>query len=122
MPSILIVDDDKAVADALRLALEEAGHAVRVAHEPAAARMIVASDTPPDICIFDVFMDGEDGLALAAELQHEGAPRVIIMSGGGPGRTLESVTARADALGAVAVLFKPFDDDELLEAVRRASA
>ena len=121
MPTILIVDDDKGVADAIRLVLEEADHKVLVTHHADEARRLVKNDPPPDICLFDVFMDGEDGLALAAELQQPGAPRIIIMSGGGPGRSLESVTARADALGAVAVLFKPFDDEELLEAVSRAS-
>ena len=120
MPRILIVDDDKAVTEAIGLVLTEAGHTVEVAHDPAAARARVASPPAPDLCLFDVFMDGEDGLALAAELRSEAAPAVIIMSGGGPGRTLESVTARADALGASAVLFKPFDDDELLDAVGRA--
>ena len=121
MPTILIVDDDKSVANAIRLVLEEAGYAVRVAYRPDEARRIVKGEAPPDICFFDVFMDGEDGLALAAELQQPGAPRIVIMSGGGPGRSLESVTARADALGAVAVLFKPFDDDELLGAVVKAT-
>ena len=121
MTSILIVDDDKQVAAAIRMALEEEGYAVEVAHDAATARRIVGAPSRPDACLLDVFMDGEDGLALAAELQGEGAPPVVIMSGGGPGRSLESVTARADALGAVAVLFKPFDDDELLDAVRRAT-
>ena len=121
MTNVLIVDDDEAVATAVRLVLEEAGHAVLTAHDAAAARRLVADTDDLDVCLFDVFMDGEDGLALAAELQGGDAPAVIIMSGGGPGRSLESVTARADAMGAVAVLFKPFDDDELLDAVRRAT-
>ena len=121
MPTILIVDDDKAVAAAIRLVLEEAGHRVLSAHDAATARRLVAETADLDACLFDVFMDGEDGLALAAELQGADAPAVVIMSGGGPGRSLESVTARADAMGAVAVLFKPFDDDELLEAIARTS-
>lgn len=121
MPTILIVDDDKAVAAAVELVLKEAGHDVLVAYDADTARGLVAA-RGPDVCVLDVFMDGKDGLALASELRGPDAPPVIIMSGGGPGRSLESVTARADALGAVAMLFKPFDDDELLAAVEKATS
>ena len=43
----------------------------------------------------------------------------VVISGGGPGRTLENVTARADAYGAVRILYKPFEDEELLAALNQ---
>ena len=114
--TILIVDDDRGVADAVRMVLEEAGYAVRTSAQEAYR---ACEEMMPRLCLLDVWLKGEDGLELAAEARRKGLP-LIIMSGGGPGRSLEAVTARADALGASAVLYKPFDDDELLAAVRRA--
>ncbi|MBB4658810.1 response regulator [Parvularcula dongshanensis] len=116
MSAILVVDDDPAVGESVRFVLERAGYAATGASTVAAAReALMADDTA--LCILDVWMDGEDGLDFAAEVARSGAP-FIVMSGGGPGRSLESVTAKADALGAVAVLYKPFEDEELLNAVR----
>ena len=116
--TILIVDDDVPVAQSVALVLQDAGYATRQVHDARAATEAMRTD-PPDACLFDVWLDGDDGLALAEEARARGLP-LVVMSGGGPGRSLESVTAKADALGAAAMLFKPFDDDELTDAVARA--
>jgi CheY-like chemotaxis protein len=42
---------------------------------------------------------------------------VILISGGGPGATLEQATAIADIYRADRVLYKPFEDEELLSAI-----
>ena len=118
MTTILIVDDDVPVAQSVAIVLEEAGYATRLVHDAKAARAALATERPA-ACVFDVWLDGEDGLALAEAARDAGLP-LVVMSGGGPGRSLESVTAKADALGAAAMLFKPFDDEELLDAVARA--
>ena len=120
MPKILIVDDDRAVADSVAMVLGDAGYETEAAHD---ARTAIAAmkARPPDACLFDVWLGGDDGLALAERAASEGLP-LVVMSGGGPGRSLESVTAKADALGASAMLFKPFDDEELTDAVAKALA
>ena len=120
MKTILIVDDDVPVAQSVALVLEDAGYETRLAHDAAGALAAMKAE-PPDACLFDVWLDGEDGLALAERARDSGLP-LVVMSGGGPGRSLESVTAKADALGAAAMLFKPFDDDELTDAVAKALA
>ncbi len=118
MATILIVDDDSGVADVVALVLEGQGHAPIIANSAAEA-INSLSERDVDGAILDVWLGKDDGLELAAELSRVGnPPPFIIMSGGGPGRSLETVTARADALGAHSVLYKPFDDDELIEAVR----
>ncbi|WOI52802.1 response regulator [Parvularcula sp. LCG005] len=117
MSTILIVDDDAAVADVVKLVLSEAGHKCLVAHSPRDALDVVEKQSVDGI-ILDVWLGRDDGLDLAATLiERMPTQPFIIMSGGGPGRSLEMVTARADALGACSVLYKPFDDDELLTAV-----
>lgn len=71
-----------------------------------------------DGAIIDVWLRGEDGLDVAEKLaERRDRLPFAVMSGGGPGRSLERVTARADALGARGILFKPFDDDELMALV-----
>lgn len=117
-PVVLIVDDDVPVAQSVALVLEDAGYRTRQVHDARGALDAMRAD-PPDACLFDVWLDGDDGLALAEEAGALGLP-LVVMSGGGPGRSLESVTAKADALGAAAMLFKPFDDDELTDAVAKA--
>jgi DNA-binding response OmpR family regulator len=115
MKTILIVDDDEAVAEAVRFVIEKSGYGTKTAADAAEGR---AAAGGADAALVDVFLDGDDGLALAGELARR--MPVLVMSGGGPGRTLESVMAKADAIGAKAVLFKPFDDDELLAALAGA--
>ena len=120
MSGVLVVDDDAAVAEAVRFVLTRAGYTVKTASTIAEGRAHTA-EGGFSVAVIDVWMDHEDGLELATDLSQAGLP-FIVMSGGGPGRTLESMTARADALGAVRVLFKPFDDDELLSAIDAALA
>ena len=61
----------------------------------------------PDVVVCDLFMPGRDGLELIRDLRRE-APdaRIVAMSGGGFGDTLDMLPV-AQRLGA-AVLYKPF--------------
>ncbi|MEM9234350.1 MAG: response regulator [Pseudomonadota bacterium] len=118
MTHLLVVDDNADVAEAVSIALTEAGYATTAARTLSDARERINS-TEIDGVIVDVWMDTDNGLEFAAEIaKHTPPTPFIVMSGGGPGKSLEAVTARADSLGAAAVLFKPFEDDELLNAVR----
>ena len=122
MAKLLIVDDDPAVAEVVSLVLRQEGYQTAVACSLAEAKLLIAT-TEINGAVIDVWLGRDDGLELATFLaaQRTGFP-FIIMSGGGPGRCLETVTARADALGAICVLFKPFDDDELTAAVQKMLA
>ena len=117
MAEILIVDDEANVADVVALVLEGAGHMIARAISLEGAKSSLDKKSF-DGAIVDVWLGSDDGLELATLLStQDPILPFVIMSGGGRGRSLETVTARADALGAAAVLFKPFDDDELLDAV-----
>jgi DNA-binding NtrC family response regulator len=117
MAYLLVVDDEAAVADAVSLVLRAEGHDVESCGEAAQALDRLSSGRF-DGAILDVWLGADNGLRLAEGIGTMETPcPFIIMSGGGPGRTLENATAAADALGASRVLFKPFDDDELLSAV-----
>lgn len=117
MAHILVVDDDHAVAKVVGMVLTQAGHTISVADSVGAA-LDALNGGEFGGAIIDVWLGEDDGLDLASALSTKAwAVPFMVMSGGGPGRSLETVTGRADALGAVAVLYKPFDDDELLDAV-----
>ena len=119
MARILVVDDDMAVAEVIVLVLSNAGHETTRAANLTEARAAL-ENTEFDGVLIDVWLGEDDGLTLAQELEaHPAQTPFAIMSGGGPRRTLETVTARADSLGASGVLFKPFEDDELLGAIEK---
>ena len=61
MQSILVVDDDPAIRDALALLLEEEGYVVHTAPDGLAALAVVARDSP-DLVITDLYMPGLDGV------------------------------------------------------------
>ncbi|WP_416898093.1 MAG: response regulator [Minwuia sp.] len=120
MARVLIAEDVAEMREAMQIVLEGEGHEVVLAEDGVAAtERLSAGDY--DVAVLDIWMPKKGGLALMKEITetHPELP-VIIVSGGGPDATLENVTAVADLYGALRVLYKPFDDEELIEAVREA--
>lgn len=119
MPSeryVFIVDDDADVRDSLQSLLES--HAFRVEGFESAI-MFLASDAPgrQGCLIVDVRMPGMDGLQLQEELVGRGSKlSVIVMTGHGD----VPLAVRAMKAGAVDFLEKPFEENVLLDSVRRA--
>jgi two-component system response regulator FixJ len=114
--TVHVVDDDAAVRNSLRVLLDAAGFAVDL-HESAEAFLGVAAALSPGCVLTDLRMPGLGGLALQRRLQEIGLPLpVIVMTGHG------DVPTAVEAMkgGALDFLEKPFDDEELLGAVRRA--
>jgi CheY-like chemotaxis protein len=116
--SILIVDDIEAVRESISAVLKKAGYDVIEAANGEQALETLKSQNF-DLAIVDIWMPKMNGLSLLQELrgQRSDIP-IIIVSGGGPGAPLERSAALADIYGAVEVLFKPFEDFELLDAVK----
>ena len=118
MARILVVDDDRGIREMVALALEKAGHSVRLAGGVAGARVEIERDVP-DLVVCDIYMPGPTGLDLLAELQRRPAPpRLILITARG---TVETA-ALANRFGAFDYLAKPFDVKVLLERVAAALA
>lgn len=117
MARVLVAEDVLEMREAMELVLEEAGHTVVLAEDGEAASEKLAADRF-DVAVLDIWMPRKGGLTLMKEI-NEKFPElpVIIVSGGGPDATLENVTAVADLYGALRVLYKPFEDADLVEAV-----
>ncbi len=116
MPSILIIDDDDSLRDALRRTLHKEGYTIMEANEGGRGLKEFASSAA-DLILLDMFMPDKDGIETIMELRrtHPGA-RVIAMSGGGFKGTVD-VLHVAKKLGVRQTLSKPFTREQLLEAV-----
>jgi CheY-like chemotaxis protein len=109
LQSILVVDDDSAIRDALVLLLEDEGYVVRAAPDGLAALDAIAEDVP-HLVITDLYMPGLDGTGLIERLQRErpGLPIIVL-----------SAAIRASPPAGVPFVAKPFDAEPLLITVAR---
>lgn len=110
--SLLIVDDDANIRDALAEYLGDKGFSVRTA-EGAASMDRLLAEKPADLIILDLMMPGEDGLSICRRIAPAGAPILMLSAHG-------AVTDRIVGLevGAWDYLAKPFEPRELLARVR----
>jgi two-component system OmpR family response regulator len=122
MAHIVIIDDDTAVGDAYAAVLRDSGHDVSLYTTVADADAEVASGSA-DLVLLDLWLPNTCGLDyLKILLERETMPRVLAISGGGPGRSIEGAVTIAEVRGAVSSLVKPVTDDELIAAVDAALA
>jgi two-component system response regulator MprA len=111
---VLIVDDDRAVRDALRRALMLAGYDIALAEDGTEA-MSQVTETVPDAVLLDVGLPGMSGLEVCRALRKSGNRVPILML-----TARETVADRIAGLdaGADDYLPKPFDLGELEARVR----
>jgi len=112
--SILIAEDDRAVRESLRRALQLEGYDVAVAPNGAEALEAIRSH-PPDALLLDVSMPMVDGLTVSRVLRSEQNRVPILML---TARTETSDRVAGLDAGADDYMPKPYDLDELLARVR----
>jgi two-component system response regulator MprA len=112
---ILVVDDERAVRESLRRALELEGYEIELAEDGLQALDRLAREDQPDAVILDVLMPGIDGLEVCRTLRGQGNRLPVLML---TART--QVEDRVEGLdaGADDYLTKPFALEELLARVR----
>jgi len=112
---ILVVDDERAVRDSLRRALELEGYEIELAADGNEALARLESSDEPDAIILDVLMPGVDGLEVCRRLRSAGSTLPVLML---TARTeVEDRVAGLDA-GADDYVTKPFALEELLARTR----
>jgi DNA-binding response OmpR family regulator len=113
MASILIIEDDRAIALGLRLNLRRDGHEVRIAQDgDTGLRMALEPDV--DLIVLDVMLPNRNGYdVLRAVRQHGSTASVLMLTAKG----LESDKILGLKLGADDYLSKPFGLGELLARV-----
>jgi DNA-binding response OmpR family regulator len=111
--TVLLVDDEPALRDAVGYSLRREGYAVEVAEDGhraiAAARAI-----RPDLIVLDVMLPGMDGLQVCRTIRGESTVPILLLSA--KGEEVDRVVGLE--LGADDYLAKPFAMRELLARVR----
>ena len=115
---ILIVDDERDIVKALRIRLQSHGYEVVTAFDGAQG-VFIAHKEVPDLVLLDIRMPAGDGFSVAQQLRKstDTLHIPIIFLTGSPEKNSEQ---RAEHLGARFYIKKPYDPEELLDAVRRA--
>ena len=107
MRTVLIVEDEKHLADGLRFNLEAEGYRVETAADgEAALKLLLAEGAAFDVVVLDVMLPGADGFHVAAELRRAGSfvPVLMLTARGRPEDVLRGFESGADDY-----LPKPFE-------------
>ncbi len=113
--SILVVDDDPDILEALRVLLEDEGFSV----ETASNGMVLDKLQKPEIpmlIVLDVLLSGADGRELAERLRQKPDTKLIpiVMISANPGAAHDCVKR-----GANEFLAKPFEINDLLQVIHK---
>src|SRR2546430_1951181 len=111
--SILVVEDEEAIAEAVRARLVSEGYGVEVVHDGPQA-LTVARAHRPDLVVLDLMLPGMDGLEVCREIQKDDWIPVLMLTA----RTDEADKVAGFAVGADDYLTKPFSLRELAARVR----
>ena len=115
MTRVLVIDDEPAIADVLRMLLEFRGHEVLTADDGSRG-FATAQRQSPDVIVLDLMMPVMDGFtaleALRSDERTAEIPVVILSALGAA-----EVRQRCRDLGARAFLQKPYNPEDLLRAV-----
>ena len=109
------MDDERAVRDSLRRALELEGYEIALAVDGEAALRALESEQQPDAVILDLLMPGIDGLEVCRRARRRGGRFPVLMLTARD--EVENRVAGLDA-GADDYLTKPFALEELLARLR----
>lgn len=113
---VYVIDDDPAMRDSLEFLLDSADYAVTL-YESALTFLDSMPNLPFGCIVSDVRMPGMDGMDLLKQLKSERARLpVVMMTGHGD----VPLAVEAMKSGVADFLEKPFDDEQLLSAVRAA--
>jgi two-component system, NarL family, response regulator DegU len=116
---VLIVDDHALLRDAIRVALELAGHEIVGEAGDGYEAIRLAEELRPAIVLMDVSLPGIDGIEATRRLALRGSEsRVVILTMHGD----PALVARAVRAGASAYLTKGFSMPEVVGAVEKVAA
>ncbi len=115
-PTILVVEDESAVREMVRFALQQQGLNVQEASETIAAERVIVQ-TPPDLILLDWMLPGKSGIEFARQLKcrPETADIPIIML---TARGEENDKVQGLEGGADDYITKPFSTRELIARIR----
>ncbi len=113
MARILVIEDERDIADFIRRGLILKGYEVHVAYSGEEG-LSIAHEQPPDLVILDLMLPGIDGIEVCQRFRAAGAVPIIMLT------ARDSVADKIEGLdaGADDYVTKPFSFEELLARVR----
>jgi CheY-like chemotaxis protein len=115
MARVLVIDDEAAIADVLRMLLEFRGHEVFTANDGSRG-YATAQRQAPDVIVLDLMMPVMDGFTTLEALRNDERTAtipVVILSA----LSSNDVKRRCHDMGVRAILQKPYKPEDLLRAV-----
>jgi response regulator NasT len=116
--SVLVVDDDRAMADLFAVILRRAGHRVGGIAGNGREAVNMALKTCPDVVLMDLHMPGLDGLQAAREILASRLVPIVLSTG----MVDLSSIQRANDIRLISYLAKPFGPAQLNVAIYLAVA
>src|SRR5262245_43065825 len=115
--TILLVDDDEDILEAMRAVLEKRGYRVVIAIDGTQG-LAAATQELPDLVVVDMMMPSKSGFVVLDCLKNQPGGRIpaVIMITGNTGIRHR---AYAEILGVDDYILKPFALDRLLESIQR---
>jgi len=113
-PSLLVVEDERKVAEAIKEGLEAEGHRVVLAYTGDAARQAL-TESSFDLVLLDLMLPGCDGIEILKWLRNRGATVPVLVL-----TARDAIEDRVEGLdaGADDYLVKPFAFPELVARIR----
>lgn len=111
---ILIVEDERSLADILKKGLEEEGYAVDVAYNGVDGQYLAENESS-DLMILDIMLPGVDGITILKKIRRAGIKTPVLLL-----TAKDAITDKVSGLdsGADDYLSKPFSFEELLARMR----
>lgn len=113
---ILVIDDERVICDACHLVLTEAGHRVEERTSGKAGLNAIRQGLY-DVILLDMKLPDTDGMEILKIVREEKADLCVIVM---TGYSTVSNAVEAMKLGATDYLAKPFTDEELISALKKA--
>lgn len=110
---VLVVDDDASIRELLSTVLEDDGYEVVPAANGEDA-LAVCARWRPDVIVLDLMMPVMDGWTFAKRLRERDDIPIVVLS------AANDLERHAKSVGAIEVIGKPFDLDQLIPKVARA--
>ena len=118
--TILTVDDSRTMRNMLRMTLEDEGYRVLEAADGLLGLDVLRGEIP-DVIVTDINMPNMDGFgfieAVRAEARYDGVPILVLTT-----ESDRSLKDRARNSGATGWITKPFEQNRLIDVVRRVMA
>jgi CheY-like chemotaxis protein len=120
MTRVLVIDDNKDLRELIGITLEANGYAVDLACDGQEGLQAQRA-RPADVVITDIFMPNQDGIETIAQFRKEyPGLKLIAMSGDAKLVKHSAHLLAVSEMGTHGVLPKPFDEEDLLRAIREA--